>query len=64
VKPGHSLTVVTYGALVQKALLAARTSSGANHASIEILDLRTLAPYDWEAIRASVEKDQPRDCGA
>jgi 2-oxoisovalerate dehydrogenase E1 component len=24
--------------------------------TIEILDLRTLSPYDWEAIRASVEK--------
>ena len=24
--------------------------------SVEILDLRTLAPYDWAAIRASVEK--------
>ncbi len=24
--------------------------------SIEVIDLRTLAPYDWEAIRASVEK--------
>jgi 2-oxoisovalerate dehydrogenase E1 component len=57
VKPGQNLTVITYGALVQKALLAAtqieRRDSGV---SIEILDLRTLAPYDWEAIRASVEK--------
>jgi len=57
VKPGRSLTVVTYGALVQKALLAAahierRTPA----ASIEVLDLRTLAPYDWPAVRASVEK--------
>jgi 2-oxoisovalerate dehydrogenase E1 component len=57
VKPGRSLTVITYGALVQKALSAAtqveRKNSGA---SVEILDLRSLAPYDWDAIRVSVEK--------
>lgn len=57
VKPGRSMTVVTYGALVQKSLLAAtqieRRDPGVG---IEILDLRTLAPYDWEAIRVSVEK--------
>jgi 2-oxoisovalerate dehydrogenase E1 component len=57
VKPGGNLTVITYGALVQKALMAAaqierRHSDG----TIEILDLRTLAPYDWEAIRKSVQK--------
>jgi 2-oxoisovalerate dehydrogenase E1 component len=57
VKSGQSLTVVTYGALVQKAMLAATQVEKRNpRASIEILDLRTLAPYDWEAIRASVEK--------
>jgi len=57
VKPGRSLTLVTYGALVQKALAAATQVERRNpQLSIEILDLRTLAPYDWEAIRASVEK--------
>jgi 2-oxoisovalerate dehydrogenase E1 component len=57
VKPGHSLTVITYGALVQKALLAAtQVERRSPRASIEIIDLRTLAPYDWPAIRASVEK--------
>ena len=57
VKPGQHLTVITYGALVQKALLAATQIEKRNpHASIEVIDLRTLAPYDWEAIRASVEK--------
>jgi 2-oxoisovalerate dehydrogenase E1 component len=57
VKPGHSLTVITYGALVQKALLAATQIERRDPAvSVEILDLRTLAPYDWAAIRASVEK--------
>jgi len=57
VKPGQNLTVVTYGALVQKSMLAATQVEKRNpRVSIEILDLRTLSPYDWEAIRASVEK--------
>jgi 2-oxoisovalerate dehydrogenase E1 component len=57
VKPGQNLTVITYGALVQKALLAATQIERRDAAvSIEILDLRTLAPYDWNAIRGSVEK--------
>jgi len=56
-KPGSDLTIVTYGATVQKSLQAA-TQIEARHPerSIEILDLRTLAPYDWESIRKSVEK--------
>ncbi len=49
--------MITYGALVQKALLAATQIEKRNaYANVEIIDLRTLAPYDWEAIRASVEK--------
>ncbi len=57
VKPGANLTIVTYGALVQKSLQAAtQVEQRRPGTSIEILDLRTLAPYDWESIRASVEK--------
>jgi 2-oxoisovalerate dehydrogenase E1 component len=57
VKPGKSLTIVTYGALVQKSLQAATLiEQKSPDTSIEILDLRTLAPYDWEAIRLSVTK--------
>ena len=57
VKPGANLTVVTYGALVQKALLAATQIERRNsRVSVEILDLRTLAPYDWNAIQQSVVK--------
>jgi 2-oxoisovalerate dehydrogenase E1 component len=55
VKPGSSLTFVTYGAVVQKALQAATQVERRNpRASIEVIDLRTLAPYDWETIRRSV----------
>ena len=57
VKPGENLTVITYGAIVQKALLAATQVERKNpRVTIEIVDLRTLAPYDWETIAASVEK--------
>ncbi len=57
VKQGSRLTIVTYGALVQKSLQAAVQVERKNaDLSIEVIDLRTLAPYDWEAIRASVEK--------
>ncbi len=57
VKTGRSLTIVTYGAVVQKALQAAmQVERGNPDASIEVIDLRSLSPYDWDAIRASVEK--------
>jgi 2-oxoisovalerate dehydrogenase E1 component len=57
VKRGDALTVITYGALVQKAMQAAlQVEKRNNKASIEVIDLRTLAPYDWDAIRHSVEK--------
>ena len=57
VKPGSSLTIVTYGALVQKSLVAAtQIEQRGSGASVEVIDLRSLSPYDWEAIRTSVEK--------
>ena len=57
VKAGESLTIVTYGALVQKSLLAAQeVEKRGGGVTIEILDLRTLSPWDWEAVKASVEK--------
>jgi 2-oxoisovalerate dehydrogenase E1 component len=56
-KPGDSLTVVTYGALVQKSILAAQDVERRNPgATVEVIDLRTLNPYDWDAIKTSVEK--------
>jgi 2-oxoisovalerate dehydrogenase E1 component len=56
-KPGHSLTLITYGATVQKALQAAtQIESRHQDASIEVIDLRCLAPYDWDSIAGSVKK--------
>jgi 2-oxoisovalerate dehydrogenase E1 component len=57
VKPGDSLTVITYGALVHKAELAAHEIEKRDPGrTVEVIDLRTLAPYDWETIAASVRK--------
>jgi len=57
VKSGQSLTIVTYGALVQKSLQAAlQVEQRFADRTVEVIDLRTLSPYDWNAIRTSVEK--------
>jgi 2-oxoisovalerate dehydrogenase E1 component len=56
VRPGHDLTVVTYGAVVPRALQAAQRMDRENGVSVELIDLRTLNPYDWEAIATSVAK--------
>jgi 2-oxoisovalerate dehydrogenase E1 component len=55
VKEGKDLTIVTYGALVQRSIAAAQKAQS-DGISVEILDLRSLSPYDWEAIAASVAK--------
>jgi 2-oxoisovalerate dehydrogenase E1 component len=54
-RAGRDVTVVTFGALVQRTLVAARQVE-ADGFSTEVLDLRSLSPYDWEAIAESVKK--------
>jgi 2-oxoisovalerate dehydrogenase E1 component len=56
VKEGKDLTVVTYGAVVPRALQAAQRMERELGVSVELLDLRSLSPYDWEAIATSVKK--------
>ena len=56
VKEGKDLTVVTYGATVPRALQAAQKIEREQNVSVELIDLRTLNPYDWEAIATSVRK--------
>jgi len=55
-KEGTDLTLVTYGAVVPRALQAAQRIERDNGVSVELIDLRTLAPYDWETIANSVRK--------
>ena len=55
-RTGTDLTVITYGALVQRALQAAERLAREGGAEVEVLDLRSLAPYDWGAIAASIKK--------
>jgi 2-oxoisovalerate dehydrogenase E1 component len=56
VHPGSDLTVITYGAVVPRALQAAQKLEREHHISVELLDLRCLNPFDWEAIADSVKK--------
>ncbi|MCP5115327.1 MAG: dehydrogenase, partial [bacterium] len=57
VKKGEHLTIVTYGALVQKSLQAALDIEQHHDWTVEVIDLRSLSPYDWETIAGSVEKN-------
>jgi 2-oxoisovalerate dehydrogenase E1 component len=55
-RPGKDLTVVTYGALVPRGLQAAEKLFRETGVDVELIDLRSLAPYDWETIAESVRK--------
>jgi 2-oxoisovalerate dehydrogenase E1 component len=55
VREGTQASVITYGAVVHRAEVAAAQLEREG-ISVEILDLRTLSPYDWGAIAESVRK--------
>jgi 2-oxoisovalerate dehydrogenase E1 component len=54
-REGHDVTLVTYGATVQRSLVACKQLADQG-VDVEVLDLRSLSPYDWDAIAASVKK--------
>ena len=56
VKEGTDVTVVTYGATVHRALVAAKQIEEAKGLSVEVIDLRTLSPWDQETVYASAKK--------
>jgi 2-oxoisovalerate dehydrogenase E1 component len=54
-RAGDDLTVVTWGATVQRSLIAAEKLAEEG-TEIEVIDLRTLSPYDHETIATSIAK--------
>jgi 2-oxoisovalerate dehydrogenase E1 component len=56
VREGSDLTVITYGATVERSLRAAKTAADGSGIEPEVIDLRTLSPFDMEMIADSVKK--------
>jgi 2-oxoisovalerate dehydrogenase E1 component len=54
-REGSDVTVITYGALVQRALLAAQQAEK-DGISAMVIDLRTISPFDWDTIAAAVRR--------
>ncbi len=55
-RPGSDVTVVTCGALVKRCLDAAKIASEQHGVEAEVIDLRTVQPFDMERIADSVKK--------
>ncbi len=55
VREGTDISIITYGALVQRSIVAAKHMDQEG-ISVEIIDLRSLMPYDWDAIVETVKK--------
>jgi 2-oxoisovalerate dehydrogenase E1 component len=55
-REGKDVSIITYGALVQRSLVAAKQVEQQHGISVEIIDLRSLNPYDWDAIERTVKK--------
>jgi 2-oxoisovalerate dehydrogenase E1 component len=56
VRPGKDATLVTYGATVFRSVVAARKIAEDSGKEVEVIDLRTLAPYDFDAVAESVKR--------
>lgn len=54
-RDGNDMVVLTWGALVQRSLLAAQQAEK-DGISVAVFDLRTIMPYDWEGIAELVKK--------
>lgn len=56
VKEGNDVTIVAWGALVQKAIEASKKIEDETGKTVEILDPRTISPFDMEAVKKSLSK--------
>ena len=55
-REGDDVAIVTYGALVERSLRAAKRLSEENGVEAQVIDLRTIQPYDWEAVAEAVRR--------
>jgi 2-oxoisovalerate dehydrogenase E1 component len=55
-RQGTDVSIITYGAVVPRSLQAAQRAEREHHLTVEVIDLRTLNPYDWDAIVKTVRK--------
>jgi 2-oxoisovalerate dehydrogenase E1 component len=54
-RDGTDVVVITYGALVQRSILAAQQAEKSGISAM-VIDLRTIVPYDWDGIASAVAK--------
>ena len=55
-RPGDDLTIVTWGATVERSLRAAEQAAQIDGLEVEVIDLRTIAPWDHDLVAASVAR--------
>ena len=55
IREGEQLTLITYGALVKRSMDAVNKLAKEGF-DVEVIDLRTISPYDWDMISESVKK--------
>jgi 2-oxoisovalerate dehydrogenase E1 component len=56
VREGSDVTIITYGATVYRSMVAAKKVEEEEGISVEVIDLRSLSPYDWDTISKSIQK--------
>jgi len=56
VREGSDVSIITYGATVYRSMAAAKKVQEEHGINAEVIDLRSLSPYDWETIARSIQK--------
>jgi len=55
-REGSQATIITHGRLAPVCLKVAEDLADSGEADIEVIDIRTLIPYDWKTIKSSIQK--------
>ena len=56
IESGNDLTLITYGSLVHRSRTALKQLQKTRDCSVDLIDLRSLSPYDWPLISSSVKR--------